>query len=111
MIRRPPRSTLFPYTTLFRSPGERRDERVADEVAAGGPDDHVPPFALTGVDRKDESEQDVEERARAAAEHPERGSDEQHRERLARDRDGGERQLDRELRRAGDQPRSCADEQ
>src|SRR2546422_5904901 len=45
MIRRPPRSTLFPYTTLFRSPdaeeqphgraehereqdGERRDERI-----------------------------------------------------------------------------------
>src|SRR5260370_18168667 len=28
MIRRPPRSTLFPYTTLFRSgPGEVRDER------------------------------------------------------------------------------------
>src|SRR3712207_7548232 len=27
MIRRPPRSTLFPYTTLFRSPGE-------EEVAA-----------------------------------------------------------------------------
>src|SRR5258705_10189426 len=25
MIRRPPRSTLFPYTTLFRSPAERRD--------------------------------------------------------------------------------------
>src|SRR2546422_8208219 len=24
MIRRPPRSTLFPYTTLFRSPGRRR---------------------------------------------------------------------------------------
>src|SRR5258707_10848633 len=24
MIRRPPRSTLFPYTTLFRSPGDRR---------------------------------------------------------------------------------------
>src|SRR2546430_9918746 len=23
MIRRPPRSTLFPYTTLFRSPGQR----------------------------------------------------------------------------------------
>src|SRR6266496_5721312 len=23
MIRRPPRSTLFPYTTLFRSPGDR----------------------------------------------------------------------------------------
>src|SRR5437868_12596519 len=30
MIRRPPRSTLFPYTTLFRSDGElaRRDEGV-----------------------------------------------------------------------------------
>src|SRR3712207_7946948 len=25
MIRRPPRSTLFPYTTLFRSPLSRRD--------------------------------------------------------------------------------------
>src|SRR3712207_8781838 len=24
MIRRPPRSTLFPYTTLFRSPGAAR---------------------------------------------------------------------------------------
>src|SRR5260221_9745773 len=24
MIRRPPRSTLFPYTTLFRSPGRLR---------------------------------------------------------------------------------------
>src|SRR5258707_5769551 len=29
MIRRPPRSTLFPYTTLFRSPHEyHRDGRV-----------------------------------------------------------------------------------
>src|SRR2546427_5902106 len=25
MIRRPPRSTLFPYTTLFRSPGREVD--------------------------------------------------------------------------------------
>src|SRR2546427_4160409 len=31
MIRRPPRSTLFPYTTLFRSPG--RDQRA--QSAAG----------------------------------------------------------------------------
>src|SRR5256885_12828190 len=30
MIRRPPRSTLFPYTTLFRSHGER--SRLALEV-------------------------------------------------------------------------------
>src|SRR5438132_2262426 len=28
MIRRPPRSTLFPYTTLFRSRGGRRGGRV-----------------------------------------------------------------------------------
>src|SRR2546427_12757060 len=27
MIRRPPRSTLFPYTTLFRSRGYSRDKR------------------------------------------------------------------------------------
>src|SRR3712207_7377478 len=27
MIRRPPRSTLFPYTTLFRSHGERGSAR------------------------------------------------------------------------------------
>src|SRR3712207_7180900 len=27
MIRRPPRSTLFPYTTLFRSPGRGRTAR------------------------------------------------------------------------------------
>src|SRR3712207_7331007 len=27
MIRRPPRSTLFPYTTLFRSEQEQRDAR------------------------------------------------------------------------------------
>src|SRR3712207_6904774 len=29
MIRRPPRSTLFPYTTLFRSPGTERDRKRA----------------------------------------------------------------------------------
>src|SRR3712207_8029616 len=29
MIRRPPRSTLFPYTTLFRSPVARRPVRAA----------------------------------------------------------------------------------
>src|SRR2546422_7716030 len=34
MIRRPPRSTLFPYTTLFRSRGEAR--ALSWEPAAGG---------------------------------------------------------------------------
>src|SRR5256886_8381364 len=37
MIRRPPRSTLFPYTTLFRSqafiePNAENDRRIADLV-------------------------------------------------------------------------------
>src|SRR3712207_6866774 len=31
MIRRPPRSTLFPYTTLFRSGGSQRVQRVDDQ--------------------------------------------------------------------------------
>src|SRR3712207_8272365 len=33
MIRRPPRSTLFPYTTLFRSPGEDENPAKAGESA------------------------------------------------------------------------------
>src|SRR5256885_7926365 len=32
MIRRPPRSTLFPYTTLFRSIGNARFETVAGSL-------------------------------------------------------------------------------
>src|SRR3712207_6981227 len=44
MIRRPPRSTLFPYTTLFRSPVDARDLDaqvvlvLRTEVAAPGAD-------------------------------------------------------------------------
>src|SRR5436190_15670913 len=38
MIRRPPRSTLFPYTTLFRSPrdgeGQGRDLQLALRIGA-----------------------------------------------------------------------------
>src|SRR2546426_3548759 len=33
MIRRPPRSTLFPYTTLFRSLGARREPRDRPRAA------------------------------------------------------------------------------
>src|SRR5256884_7969628 len=44
MIRRPPRSTLFPYTTLFRSPGEfHAAAPVRLDFAGGWPD--VPPFS------------------------------------------------------------------
>src|SRR3712207_7111179 len=35
MIRRPPRSTLFPYTTLFRSRDQQRVVRVAQGLAHG----------------------------------------------------------------------------
>src|SRR3712207_7805983 len=67
MIRRPPRSTLFPYTTLFRSPphplhlvrigasrGEHRQERATlpgrigqplSEVASRGTDQPLRKFA------------------------------------------------------------------
>jgi hypothetical protein len=33
MIRRPPRSTLFPYTTLFRSELERKFAKRLNEAA------------------------------------------------------------------------------
>src|SRR3712207_6956746 len=43
MIRRPPRSTLFPYTTLFRSEHEQaaRSDAVYDGFFVVGPDGHV----------------------------------------------------------------------
>src|SRR3712207_9194104 len=39
MIRRPPRSTLFPYTTLFRSdqPAVRHEAQEALPAVVGGP--------------------------------------------------------------------------
>src|SRR3712207_7861098 len=62
MIRRPPRSTLFPYTTLFRSPGIGHDggvpalgrhrRRGADACAStlggGATASRVPPWASLG---------------------------------------------------------------
>src|SRR3712207_7782366 len=36
MIRRPPRSTLFPYTTLFRSVGTHPRSRFRRRAAQGG---------------------------------------------------------------------------
>src|SRR3712207_8459970 len=45
MIRRPPRSTLLPYTTLFRSPFPLSDIAEADVVVLVGsnPADTMPP--------------------------------------------------------------------
>src|SRR3712207_7055994 len=53
MIRRPPRSTLFPYTTLFRSAHRRVDEaeravEVRDRVRVRALGEHEPREALLG---------------------------------------------------------------
>src|SRR3712207_7118161 len=46
MIRRPPRSTLFPYTTLFRSPGGARARRVDQGRDEDPPEEHALAGAL-----------------------------------------------------------------
>src|SRR3712207_8822955 len=47
MIRRPPRSTLFPYTTLFRSEAVRRPQPGEDRllIGRGGPEGGMPALA------------------------------------------------------------------
>src|SRR3712207_7222648 len=57
MIRRPPRSTLFPYTTLFRSAGVRRADRrgLAGAVGAardGADEAHARRGAADGARRR-----------------------------------------------------------
>src|SRR5260370_11177138 len=42
MIRRPPRSTLFPYTTLFRSPDAPSRMRSASAASFRDPASHPP---------------------------------------------------------------------
>src|SRR3712207_7118159 len=52
MIRRPPRSTLFPYTTLFRSVGMSvRDDQVLDHIfgARAHTDTPLPAPGLTRI--------------------------------------------------------------
>src|SRR3712207_7246112 len=47
MIRRPPRSTLFPYTTLFRSRRARgRHPRMPAPTGSGGRDNRSSPCRL-----------------------------------------------------------------
>src|SRR2546423_6482090 len=50
MIRRPPRSTLFPYTTLFRSGGDTTDHRLV--VGAVDRDGHHLRGAIRSGDRE-----------------------------------------------------------
>src|SRR3712207_8674578 len=53
MIRRPPRSTLFPYTTLFRSSGtvRGREQDVLDPVSAAAGALRGEAAALVGITR------------------------------------------------------------
>src|SRR3712207_9506151 len=62
MIRRPPRSTLFPYTTLFRSrgAGDRRGDEV-DAPQAGARVLHVD--APVGLDRRGQQSPEGAERS------------------------------------------------
>src|SRR2546422_10587997 len=82
MIRRPPRSTLFPYTTLFRSPRPRRRPRVHSRGGMG-----------TGRDRRP----GARGLRRAGAGRAARGAAERRRRARARRGGGGPR---REVRRA-----------
>src|SRR2546425_8683774 len=68
MIRRPPRSTLFPYTTLFRSRVERsspgdRGRRHASRRARAGPGLHrcLPRLRLTARVYRGRSEEHTSE--------------------------------------------------
>src|SRR2546430_15257300 len=51
MIRRPPRSTLFPYTTLFRSPEDHRRDVLESQAPPALPAEQPVGQAPTGRDR------------------------------------------------------------
>src|SRR2546427_4408668 len=66
MIRRPPRSTLFPYTTLFRSvvleqPGIGRGRRGQDRDATGGKHRSESVGAVDVVAQRERSEEHTSE--------------------------------------------------
>src|SRR2546427_11087368 len=50
MIRRPPRSTLFPYTTLFRSQKSLQPAQEEAEVVAGGGQDRIAAVAVAALE-------------------------------------------------------------
>src|SRR2546422_7081650 len=51
MIRRPPRSTLFPYTTLFRSPAWMLDNVRRGSELVSGQGGTAPDFAFAALYR------------------------------------------------------------
>src|SRR2546430_12588922 len=50
MIRRPPRSTLFPYTTLFRSPVDHEHTTQGNRVPRAGDPVRVDDQVITHLD-------------------------------------------------------------
>src|SRR5690606_41819361 len=52
LLRRPPRSPLFPYTTLFRSPCPRRASNSAGRTSSTSAWTRTPPGPSTTRDRK-----------------------------------------------------------
>src|SRR5205809_2363213 len=60
MIRRPPRSTLFPYTTLFRSDAESC--RVRSGAGASAERHHASRRALARDDRSEEHTSELQSR-------------------------------------------------
>src|SRR3712207_7918607 len=52
MIRRPPRSTLFPYTTLFRSQLEQTRQRIFEAVSDVLADDTVQELTIPVIARR-----------------------------------------------------------
>src|SRR2546422_4031280 len=64
MIRRPPRSTLFPYTTLFRSHAGGCGGRVAGDVPRGSAEHQAVPGrgASVGLDRSEEHTSELQSR-------------------------------------------------
>src|SRR3712207_8815264 len=63
MIRRPPRSTLFPYTTLFRSEHDRRDHLVGPRGGLEEAGDPAPEATEQAGHR--DRQQDVHQRGEA----------------------------------------------
>src|SRR5436305_11915033 len=53
MLLRPPRSTLFPYTTLFRSVGLSLGRRQVGQVARGRRRDHLVGYPVARQVRQD----------------------------------------------------------
>src|SRR3712207_6911171 len=67
MIRRPPRSTLFPYTTLFRSEGnEDDDEEAGEDQDPGQPLPRLGPGGLGGVGHPTRARSNPRKRCRRA---------------------------------------------